>query len=32
MLTRAIRTELVIELGVGVTMGLGVLALQIVLH
>ena len=32
VLTRATRAELMIELGVGVTMGLGVLALQIVLH
>jgi hypothetical protein len=32
LLTRATRAELVIEVGVGVTLGLGVLALQIVLH
>jgi hypothetical protein len=32
LLTRATRTELLVEVGVGVTMGLGVLVLQIVLH
>jgi hypothetical protein len=32
VLTRATRTELVVEVCVGVAMGIGVLALQIVLH
>jgi hypothetical protein len=32
LLTQSTRAELVVEVGVGVTMGLGVLALQIVLH
>ncbi|HWX96161.1 MAG TPA: hypothetical protein VNZ01_04845 [Solirubrobacteraceae bacterium] len=32
ILSRATRAELALEVGVGVTMGLGVLALQIVLH
>jgi hypothetical protein len=32
VLTRATRAELLVEVGAGVTMGLGVLALQILLH